>query len=86
MYEKYVKIDFRYINLMLLNGNVSAQKLKTIFSSLTTTSYGVNALANYMLIELDEILALEDGHLFASFAYSTLASKVATDDEIDIVI
>lgn len=86
IYESYVNIDFRYINLIRLNGKVSAQKLKTIFSSLATTSHGVNALASYMLSELDEILALEEGHLFASFAYSTLASKIATDDEINIVI
>lgn len=71
---------------MRLDVKLNARKLKTVFSSLVTTSHGVNVLANYMLSELDEILALEDGHLFASFAYSTLASKVITDEEIDIVI
>lgn len=71
---------------MRWNDEVSSQKLKSVFINLVTTSHGVKALASYFLNELDSILALQDGHMFASFAYSTLAAKVATDDEISIVI
>lgn len=59
---------------------------KTVFENIATTPQGVKALAEFFLHKLDAILALGDGRRLASFAYSVLASKVATDDEIAVVI
>lgn len=65
---------------------VSAQKAKTVFESIATTPQGVKALANFLLSELRPLSALKDGHMYATHAYTALASKVATDDEIVAVI
>jgi len=60
--------------------------VKTVFDNVATTPQGVKALADFLLRGLRELLTLTDGHLYAVHAYSALASKVATDDEIIIVI
>jgi hypothetical protein len=66
-------------------GPAGTNNFRTVFENVATTSQGVRALADFLLRELDVILALDDGHRLATFAYSVLASKVAMDDEIRTV-
>lgn len=69
----------------LHDGN-HVQKTRTVFESIATTPQGVKALANFLLRELPNVLALKDGRLYATTTYTALASKIATNDEIYTVI
>lgn len=79
---------FSRINLLRLDGAspVSAKNFKMVFENFATTPQGVRALVEFLSHKLDAILALNDGHQLATFAYSVLASKVATDIEMKTVI
>lgn len=59
---------------------------KTICESLTTTPRGVKTLVNFLSVEVNAILKLNEGSQLVAIAYSTLASKVATSNEITTVI
>lgn len=79
---------FSHLNPLQLEGAspVSAKNFKTVFENIATTPQGVRVLTDFLSHKLDAILALNDGHQLATFAYSVLASKVVTDDEIKTVI
>lgn len=60
----------------------SAKNFKILCENVVTTPKGVQVLAAFLLRESNAILATKDSHQFASIAYSALASKVATEEEI----
>lgn len=78
------------LDLVRLDGanHGSLQHFKTICENVVTTPAGVKALADFLSRQLDAVQSSttdDDLHKYAVVAYSALASKVATSDEITVV-
>lgn len=83
---------FSHLDVMRLDdaSHGSLQSFKTVCENVVTTPAGVKVLADFLSRKLDAIQSsptVDDViiHKYTEVAYSALAPKVATDDEITVV-
>jgi len=79
-----------HLDLMLLDDvdHGSLQSFKTVCDNVVTTPVGVKALSSFLIQKLNAIQSspIRDNlNKYIVVAYSALAPKVATDDEIAVV-
>jgi len=79
---------FRYINHILdgPNGPIKEKDMRSVVSAISVTPLGLDVLYEFMSTNINETIdQVPNGEDLINFIYSTLASKVTNDDEIEKV-
>lgn len=80
--------DFRLINHILdgPGGPIKENDINSIVSSISTTPLGLNVLYEFLSTNINTILdKLATGEDVVTYIYSTLATKMTNDDDIENV-
>jgi len=83
-----VIFGFRYINHILdgPNGPIKGKDMRSVVSAISVTPLGLDVLYEFMSTNINKTMdQLPNGEDIITFIYSTLASKMTTDDEIEKV-
>lgn len=78
-----------YINHILdgPNGPIKENRIKSVVSAISMTPLGLDVLYEFLSININKTLdQLSNGEEIVTFIYSTLASKMTDDDDIDNLI
>lgn len=79
---------FRYINHILdgPNGPIKEKDMRSVVSAISMTPLGLDVLYEFMSININKTMdQLPNGEDIITFIYSTLASKMTNDDDIEKV-
>jgi len=80
--------DFRYINHILdgPEGPIKGKDMRSVVSAISMTPLGLDVLYEFMSININKTMdQLPNGEDIITFIYSTLASKMTNDDDIEKV-
>lgn len=79
---------FRYINHILdgPNGLIKEKDMRSVVSAISVTPLGIDVLYEFMSTNINITMdQLPNGEDIITFIYSTIASKITNDDEIEKV-
>jgi aminopeptidase N len=80
--------DFRFINHILdgPEGPIKENDIKSVVSSISKTPLGLDVLYEFLSTNINKTLdQLSSGEEIVTYIYSTLASKITNNTEIDNV-
>jgi len=85
---RVIILDFRFINHILdgPGGPIKENNIKSVVSSISVTPLGLDVLYEFLSTNINKTLdQLSNGEEIVTFIYSTLASKMTNNDEIEKV-